>query len=130
MIASATLAIEYQASAEDIARTCHAHPTLSEGEPSLLMMNKHDSVANGVSFQGGRSGIIRQAHQLLSRLDAFQSRRFDLHLSVVHMQAIRQGEESACYQVQCDPNGLARVCRQLSAARYRTSLHQSRWRQG
>ena len=32
MIASATLAIEYQASAEDIARTCHAHPTLSEGK--------------------------------------------------------------------------------------------------
>jgi dihydrolipoamide dehydrogenase len=31
MIASAVLAIEYQASAEDIARTCHAHPTLSEG---------------------------------------------------------------------------------------------------
>ncbi|KAK0555997.1 dihydrolipoamide dehydrogenase precursor [Tilletia horrida] len=30
MIASATLAIEYSASAEDIARTCHAHPTLSE----------------------------------------------------------------------------------------------------
>nr|KIR47110.1 dihydrolipoyl dehydrogenase, mitochondrial [Cryptococcus bacillisporus CA1280] len=30
MIASATLALEYKASAEDIARTCHAHPTLSE----------------------------------------------------------------------------------------------------
>ncbi|WVQ76762.1 hypothetical protein IAR50_006436 [Cryptococcus sp. DSM 104548] len=30
MIASATLAVEYKASAEDIARTCHAHPTLSE----------------------------------------------------------------------------------------------------
>jgi hypothetical protein len=32
MIASAVLALEYSASAEDIARTCHAHPTLSEGE--------------------------------------------------------------------------------------------------
>lgn len=32
MIASATLALEYKASAEDIARTCHAHPTLSEGK--------------------------------------------------------------------------------------------------
>jgi hypothetical protein len=31
MIASAVLAMEYKASAEDIARTCHAHPTLSEG---------------------------------------------------------------------------------------------------
>jgi dihydrolipoamide dehydrogenase len=30
MIAEATLAMEYGASAEDIARTCHAHPTLNE----------------------------------------------------------------------------------------------------
>ena len=30
MIAEAVLAIEYGASSEDIARTCHAHPTLSE----------------------------------------------------------------------------------------------------
>jgi dihydrolipoamide dehydrogenase len=30
MIAEAVLGIEYGASAEDIARTCHAHPTLSE----------------------------------------------------------------------------------------------------
>ncbi|OSD03673.1 dihydrolipoyl dehydrogenase [Trametes coccinea BRFM310] len=30
MIAEAVLAVEYGASAEDIARTCHAHPTLSE----------------------------------------------------------------------------------------------------
>ncbi|KAF8583533.1 dihydrolipoyl dehydrogenase [Ramaria rubella] len=30
LIASATLAMEYSASCEDIARTCHAHPTLSE----------------------------------------------------------------------------------------------------
>jgi dihydrolipoamide dehydrogenase len=36
MIASATLALEYKASAEDIARTCHAHPTLSEGESRSL----------------------------------------------------------------------------------------------
>lgn len=31
MISEAVLAIEYKASAEDIARTSHAHPTLSEG---------------------------------------------------------------------------------------------------
>jgi dihydrolipoamide dehydrogenase len=31
MIAEAALAMEYRASSEDIARTCHAHPTLSEG---------------------------------------------------------------------------------------------------
>lgn len=30
MIAEAVIAIEYGASSEDIARTCHAHPTLSE----------------------------------------------------------------------------------------------------
>jgi dihydrolipoamide dehydrogenase len=30
MIAEAVLAKEFGASAEDIARTCHAHPTLSE----------------------------------------------------------------------------------------------------
>ena len=30
MIAEITLAIEFGASSEDIARTCHAHPTLTE----------------------------------------------------------------------------------------------------
>jgi len=30
MIAEVTLALEFGASSEDIARTCHAHPTLSE----------------------------------------------------------------------------------------------------
>jgi dihydrolipoamide dehydrogenase len=30
MIAEACLAMEYGASSEDVARTCHAHPTLSE----------------------------------------------------------------------------------------------------
>jgi dihydrolipoamide dehydrogenase len=30
MIGEAVLAMEYGASSEDIARTCHAHPTLSE----------------------------------------------------------------------------------------------------
>ena len=30
MIAEAAIAMEFGASAEDIARTCHAHPTLSE----------------------------------------------------------------------------------------------------
>jgi dihydrolipoamide dehydrogenase len=30
MIAEAVLAMEFGAAAEDIARTCHAHPTLSE----------------------------------------------------------------------------------------------------
>jgi dihydrolipoamide dehydrogenase len=30
MIGEATVAMEFGASSEDIARTCHAHPTLSE----------------------------------------------------------------------------------------------------
>jgi dihydrolipoamide dehydrogenase len=30
MIGEACLAMEFGASAEDIARTCHAHPTMSE----------------------------------------------------------------------------------------------------
>ena len=32
LIAEAALAIEFGALAEDIARTCHAHPTLSEAD--------------------------------------------------------------------------------------------------
>jgi len=42
MIAEAVLAIEYGASAEDIGRTCHAHPTLSEAfkEAALATYSK------------------------------------------------------------------------------------------
>ncbi|KAH9922400.1 dihydrolipoyl dehydrogenase [Fomitopsis serialis] len=37
MIAEATLALEYGASSEDVARTCHAHPTLSEAFKEAAM---------------------------------------------------------------------------------------------
>ena len=37
MIAEAVLGIEYGASSEDIARTCHAHPTLSEALKEACM---------------------------------------------------------------------------------------------
>jgi len=37
MISEAVLAIEYGASAEDIARTTHAHPTLSEAFKEAAM---------------------------------------------------------------------------------------------
>ncbi|KIK63298.1 hypothetical protein GYMLUDRAFT_196937 [Collybiopsis luxurians FD-317 M1] len=37
MIAEGTLAIEYGASAEDVARTCHPHPTLSEAFKEAAM---------------------------------------------------------------------------------------------
>jgi dihydrolipoamide dehydrogenase len=37
MIGQAALAMEFGASAEDIARTCHAHPTLSEAVKEAAM---------------------------------------------------------------------------------------------
>ncbi|KAJ5162110.1 hypothetical protein N7492_007502 [Penicillium capsulatum] len=37
LIAEATLALEYGASSEDVARTCHAHPTLSEAVKEAFM---------------------------------------------------------------------------------------------
>ena len=37
MIAEATLALEYGASSEDVARTCHAHPTLAEAFKEAAM---------------------------------------------------------------------------------------------
>jgi len=37
MIAEGTLALEYGASCEDVARTCHAHPTLSEAFKEAAM---------------------------------------------------------------------------------------------
>lgn len=37
LIAEATLAVEYGASCEDVARTCHAHPTLSEAVKEAAM---------------------------------------------------------------------------------------------
>lgn len=37
MIAEGVLAMEYGASSEDVARTCHAHPTLSEAFKEACM---------------------------------------------------------------------------------------------
>jgi len=37
MIAEAAIAMEFGAAAEDIARTCHAHPTLSEAIKEAAM---------------------------------------------------------------------------------------------
>jgi dihydrolipoamide dehydrogenase len=37
MIGEAVLAFEYGASSEDVARTCHAHPTLSEAFKEACM---------------------------------------------------------------------------------------------
>jgi len=42
MIAEAAIAMEFGAAAEDIARTCHAHPTLSEAvKEAALAVDKH-----------------------------------------------------------------------------------------
>ena len=45
MIAEACIAIEYGASSEDIARTCHAHPTLSEAFKEACLAT-HDKPIN------------------------------------------------------------------------------------
>ena len=37
MIAEAVIALEYKASSEDMARTCHAHPTMSEAFKEACM---------------------------------------------------------------------------------------------
>ena len=65
MIASAVLAMEYSASAEDIARTCHAHVRgcLSFETGCLLTITLAADFERGL--QGGRDGVIRQAYTLL-----------------------------------------------------------------
>jgi len=65
MIASAVLAMEYKASAEDIARTSHAHPTLSEGVSTSLRLGKLMSANGRRSVQGGSDGFIWEGDQLL-----------------------------------------------------------------
>ncbi|GAB0136021.1 hypothetical protein EsDP_00004339 [Epichloe bromicola] len=44
MIAEGTLALEYGASTEDIARTCHAHPTLSEAFKEAAMATSSKAI--------------------------------------------------------------------------------------
>ena len=44
MIAEGVLAMEYGASSEDIARTCHAHPTLSEALKEACMATYDKSI--------------------------------------------------------------------------------------
>jgi len=53
MIAEAVLAIEYGASSEDIARTCHAHPTLSEAfkEAAMATYSKVYSFSEIIDIQ-------------------------------------------------------------------------------
>ena len=44
LIAEAVLAIELGASAEDMARTCHAHPTLNEGLKEAALAYGHRAI--------------------------------------------------------------------------------------
>jgi len=44
MIAEGTLALEYGASSEDVARTCHAHPTLAEAFKEAAMATSGKAV--------------------------------------------------------------------------------------
>jgi dihydrolipoamide dehydrogenase len=44
MIAEAAVAMEFGASSEDIARTCHAHPTLTEAVKEAAMAVEKRSI--------------------------------------------------------------------------------------
>ena len=46
MIAEMSVAMEFGASSEDIARTCHAHPTFSEAIKEALSVDKGRFIRN------------------------------------------------------------------------------------
>ncbi|GAA5917896.1 hypothetical protein JCM8208_000358 [Rhodotorula glutinis] len=46
MIHEAAVALEYGASAEDVARTCHAHPTVSEAVKEAFLMASSGKALN------------------------------------------------------------------------------------
>lgn len=50
LIGECTLAIEYGASSEDIARVCHAHPTLSEAVKEAAMATYDKPYVDSVRF--------------------------------------------------------------------------------
>ncbi len=58
MIAEAVLAIEYGASAEDIGRTSHAHPTLSEAFKEAAMAT-YSKVSRSKSSTDYRRSIFK-----------------------------------------------------------------------
>ena len=89
MIAEAAVAMEFGASAEDIARTCHAHPTLPEavkeaalavGEArnsyvSTLSARMRQRLAERVSREGGCGRIVSSELARLDRAPAPQRGR-------------------------------------------------------
>lgn len=66
MIAEAVLALEYGASAEDVARTCHAHPVsvacCSSDDVILIVLACADAIR---SVERGVHGGLQQTHSLL-----------------------------------------------------------------
>ena len=53
------MAMEFGASSEDIARTCHAHPTLSEAvKEAALAVAKRAINSERASFRASQSGIL------------------------------------------------------------------------
>ena len=58
MIAEAAVAMEFGASAEDIARTCHAHPTLPEAvkEAALAVAQARDSFLSVERLRSASAG--------------------------------------------------------------------------
>ena len=73
MISEAVLAIEYKASAEDIARTSHAHPTLSEGSFQSSSLCLFPSLAHLPRLPS--STIIPAAFKEAA-MDAYDQREF------------------------------------------------------
>ena len=63
MIAEGVLAIEYGASAEDVARTCHAHVCFSFGLSSFVFTPIFFCLAHVIgSIQGGCYGSLWETH--------------------------------------------------------------------
>ena len=60
MIAEAAIAMEFGASAEDIARTCHAHPTLSEAvkEAAMAVAKRANSYVTPSATPRKQSGVL------------------------------------------------------------------------
>jgi NAD(P)-dependent dehydrogenase (short-subunit alcohol dehydrogenase family) len=65
MIAEAAIAMEFGASAEDIARTCHAHPTLSEAvkEAAMAGGEAHDSYVASATPRKNRGCSMAKGHK-------------------------------------------------------------------
>lgn len=71
MIAEGVLALEYGASSEDVARTSHAHPTLSEAFKEAAMATVSLHILIGESPSTDRS-LVLKSHPLLGGSALFE----------------------------------------------------------